>query len=59
VTHLVLDFRMDVVRQQIQQLQQALRLAGNDMTETRRLLSEIRERQELKNALAQRLGSNS
>ena len=58
VTHLILDFRMDIVEQQMKHLQLQLREAGTDMTRVKEVLEQIKQTQELRNALARQLGND-
>ena len=58
VTHLILDFRMDIVEQQMKHLQLQLREAGTDMTRVKDVLEQIKQTQELRNALARQLGND-
>ena len=58
VTHLILDFRMDIVEQQLKHLHQQLREAGTDMTRIKEILEQLKQTQELRNALAQQLGND-
>lgn len=58
VTHLVLDFRMDVVEQQMKLIQQKLREAGTDMERIKELMEQYKKAQELRNTLAKQLGND-
>lgn len=58
VEHLILDFRMSVVKEHIKDLHARLRTVGNDMTLTMQLLEEMKEAQEVRNGLARRLGKD-
>jgi DNA primase len=58
VTHLVLDFRMDVVEQQMKLIQQELREAGSDMKRVKELMEQYKKTQELRNTLARQLGND-
>ena len=58
VTHLVLDYRMNVVEQQLKQLQLQLREAVADMEKVRVLMTQLKQTQELRNALAKQLGND-
>ncbi len=58
VTHLVLDYRMNVVEQQLKQLQLQLREAVADMEKVKVLMTQLKQTQELRNALAKQLGND-
>lgn len=58
VEHLLLDFRMSVVKQHIKDLQAQLRSAGSDMQLVIQLMQELKAAQEVRNGLAQRLGND-
>jgi len=55
---LVLDFRMDIVKQRMKDIQQRLRQVGNDMEKIMQLMKEQKETQELRDALAKKIGSD-
>ena len=58
ITHLILDFRMDIVSQQLKVLQRQLKEAGSDMQRIKELMTAYQEAQTLRNELARRLGSD-
>ncbi len=58
VTHLVMDFRLNIVEQQLKTIQQQLRQAGQNMELTLQLLKEHKETKELRDMLARQLGSD-
>ena len=58
VTHLILDFRMDIVSQQLKVLQRQLKEAGSDMQRIKELMTAYQDAQTLRNELARRLGSD-
>ncbi|MBR1411806.1 MAG: toprim domain-containing protein [Prevotella sp.] len=58
IQHLILDFRMDIITQHLKDLQRQLKEAGSDMTRIKALMTEYQDAQELRNALARRLGSD-
>lgn len=58
IEHLILDFRMSVIKQQIQSLHARLRTAGNDMSAVMGLMEELKEAQAVRNKLARRLGKD-
>ncbi|MBR0048730.1 MAG: DNA primase [Prevotella sp.] len=58
VIHLVMDYRLDIMSSKLKEIQQAIRQANNDMELVMRLMQEYKETQELRDALARRLGSD-
>ena len=58
VQHLVMDYRLHIVDQQLKHIQQQLRKAGDDLQQTMQLLKEHKETKELRDLLAKRLGSD-
>ena len=58
VQHLIMDFRLHLVDQQLKTIQQQLRQAGADLQKTMQLLKEHKETKELRDMLAKRLGSD-
>ena len=58
VVHLVMDLRMDLVSQRLKQIQLAMRQASNDMDHVMKLMQEYKDTQELRDALAKKLGSD-
>lgn len=58
ITHLILDFRMDIVSQQLKALQRQLKEVGSDMQRIKELMTAYQEAQTLRNELARRLGSD-
>ena len=56
IQHLILDFRMDIVSQHLKDLQRELKSVGNDMAKMRQLMDDIKQTQELRNALARQRG---
>ena len=58
ITHLILDFRMDIVSQQLKVLQRQLKEAGSDMQRIKELMTSYQDAQTLRNELARRLGSD-
>lgn len=58
VVHLVLDFRMGIIRQRLKEIQTQMRQAGCDMEKITKLMQEHKETQQLRDALARRLGSD-
>ena len=58
VVHLVMDLRMGILEQQLKAIQQAMRQATGDMERVMSLMQEYKDMQELRNALARRLGKS-
>ncbi len=58
VTHLVLDLRMNIVRKHLADIQAQMRAAGADMDRIRQLMQEYKDAQQLRDALARRIGSD-
>lgn len=58
VMHLVLDFRMDIVKQHLKDIQTKLRQVGSDMEQIKRLMEEYKETQQLRDLLAKQIGSD-
>lgn len=58
VVHLILDFRMAIVKQHLADIQQQLRQAGNDMERIRQLMQEHKDTQLLRDTLARQLGKD-
>lgn len=58
VLHLLLDFRMDYVEQHLKDLQRELQAAAGDTQRMLSLMAEIKDMQDIRNKLAQKLGSN-
>ena len=56
VLHLVLDLRLDIIEQRMKDVQQQLRLVGNDMERANALLEEYKKTQLIRDALARQLG---
>ena len=56
VVHLVMDLRMSILEQKLKSIQQAMRQATGDMERVMSLMQEYKDMQELRNALAKRLG---
>ena len=57
VIHLILDFRMDYVEEHLKDLKAKFRNTA-DVTEQMNIMQEIKDMQEIRNALAKRLGKN-
>ena len=58
VQHLILDFRVDIVKQRLKDIQQQLRQAGNDMERIKQLLQEYKDAQLIRNVLAKQIGND-
>ncbi len=58
VEHLILDFRMDIINQQLKHLNRQMKEAGSDMQKLRPLMEEYKQAQELRNALAKQRGTD-
>ncbi len=56
VVHLMMDYRMELMSQRLKEIQTAIRQASNDMEHVMQLMKEYKETQELRDALAKRLG---
>lgn len=57
VVHLVLDFRIDVVKEKLAQLKREISLNANNKEKLMSLIKEYQETQTLRNAIAKELGS--
>ena len=57
VIHLILDFRMDYVEEHLKDLKVKFKKSA-DLTEQMNVMQEIKDMQEIRNALAKRLGKN-
>lgn len=58
VVHLVLDFRMTIIKQRLKDIQMQLRQAGSDMERITQLMKEYKDTQLLRDMLARKLGSD-
>jgi DNA primase len=58
ILHLVMDLRMDIISQRLKEIQLAMRQATGDMERVMQLMEEYKDTQQLRNALAKRLGSD-
>ena len=58
VVHLVMDLRLNIVNQRLNELKLALRTVANDHQQMMKLLMEMKDTQELRDMLAQKLGSD-
>ena len=58
VIHLVLDFRMDIVKNKMRELQQQIKDAGTDMDTIRQLMEQYRDTQLLRDTLAKKIGND-
>lgn len=57
VIHLILDFRMDYVEEQLKELEVKMRKT-TDISEQMEIMQEVKDMREIRNALAKRLGKN-
>ena len=57
VIHLILDFRMDYVEEQLKELEVKMRKT-TDISEQMEIMREVKDMREIRNALAKRLGKN-
>lgn len=58
VIHLVLDLRMEIVKQRLKDIQAQLRQAGSDMERIKELMQEYKDTQQLRDMLARRVGND-
>ena len=58
VLHLVMDFRLGILKQRLKEISLALRQALNDAERMRQLMTELKDTQELHNTLARKLGKD-
>ena len=58
VVHLVMDLRLSLVNQRLNDLKLALRQVANDQKQMMQLLMELKDTQELRDMLARKLGSD-
>ena len=58
INHLILDFRMDIVSQQLDDLNRQIKEAGSDRPRIKELMTAFQKAQNLRNALARQLGSD-
>ncbi|MBR1505317.1 MAG: DNA primase [Prevotella sp.] len=56
VIHLILDYRMVIVQARLKEIQRQLKEVGSDMEKMKALMSDFRQTQELRDALARQLG---
>lgn len=56
--HLILDFQMDYVEQHMKDLKREISLSANDSEKVMRLLAEYKDMQQLRDAMAKKLGNN-
>ena len=57
IIHMVLDFRMDFVREKLKQIKEEISRCGNDNERLTGLIKQFQETQNLRNAIAKELGS--
>ena len=58
VLHLVLDYRLDIIENQLKDIQKQLKQKDLDTARMMELLAQLRDTQELRNALAKQLGND-
>jgi DNA primase len=58
VEHLVLDFRMNIVKQRLKDVQNQLRQVGSDMEQIKQLMAQYKDVQLLRDQLARQLGND-
>lgn len=58
IVHLILDFRMDIVKQHLKELQRQLKEVGNDREQLRQIMETYKDVLNLRNELARQLGSD-
>ena len=57
IMHLILDYRMDYVEQQLKELQVSLS-TESDLSKTMEIMGEIKKMQDMRNVLARKLGND-
>jgi len=57
VVHMILDFRMDYVEQQLKNLKQEITLSASDPDKMMKLMADFKELQVIRNSIAKELGS--
>ncbi len=58
ITHLVLDFRISIVKKRLKDIQAQLKQAGGDMEAIKALMQDYKETQQLRDILARQIGSD-
>ncbi len=58
VVHLIMDFRMDIVKQHLKDLQRQLKESSGDMERIKELMTQYKDTQDLRDMLAKKLGSD-
>ncbi|MDE6002990.1 MAG: DNA primase, partial [Prevotella sp.] len=58
IIHLILDFRMDIVKQHLKELQRQLKEVGNDREQLKQIMETYKDVLNLRNELARQLGSD-
>jgi len=56
IVHLMMDYRMELMNQRLKDIQSAMRKASSDMDHVMQLMKEYRDTEEMRDALAKRLG---
>lgn len=57
VTHLVLDYRMEIIRERLQRIQMQIKTCTDDSDLLKQLLNDYQETQKVRNAIAKELGN--
>ncbi len=57
VTHLVLDYRMEIIRERLQRIQMQIKTCTDDNDRLTQLLNDYQETQKVRNAIAKELGN--
>ena len=58
VIHLVLDLRLDIIEKRLKEIQAQLKEAGNDTEKVMALLTELKDIQQIRDAIAKQLGND-
>ena len=58
VIHLVLDLRLDIIEKRLKEIQAQLKEAGNDTEKVMALLTELKDTQQIRDAIAKQLGND-
>ena len=58
VIHLVLDLRLDIIEKRLKEIQAQLKEAGNDTEKVMSLLTELKDTQQIRDAIAKQLGND-
>ena len=58
VIHMVLDLRLDIIEKRLKEIQAQLKEAGNDTEKVMALLTELKDTQQIRDAIAKQLGND-